>query len=58
MKFTEKQLNPYNPPKFKNVKEEIAWIKIMIDKCANHPSQQMQIYAASLIFRLDELEKV
>lgn len=57
--FTEKELNPYGQrPKFKNKNEEIQWIKLMIDICSNHPSQQLQIYAASLIFKLDTLQKV
>ena len=56
-KFTEKELNPYGSrPKFKNKDEKIAWIKQMIDICANHPSQQLQLAAAALIFELDQLE--
>lgn len=56
-KFTKKELNPYGGrPKFKNKDEKIQWVKEMIDICANHPSQAMQIYAATLIFELDRLE--
>ena len=57
-KFTEDELNPFTKePTFANVQEEMAWIQIMIDTYSRYPSQGMQLYAASMIYRLERLKK-
>ena len=56
--FTEDELNPFTKePTFANVQEEMAWIQIMIDTCSRYPSQGLQLYAASMIHRLERLKK-
>jgi len=56
--FTEDELNPFTKePTFANVQEEMAWIQIMIDTWSRYPDQSMQLYAASMIHRLERLKK-
>ena len=56
--FTEDELNPFTPePSFANIQEEMAWVQAMIDLWSRYPDQMMQLYAASMIHRLERLKK-
>ena len=56
--FTKDELNPFTAePRFANIQEEMAWVQAMIDTWSRYPSQGMQLYAASMIYRLKRLKE-